>query len=177
MDMEDLENSQSSNPSKRVKVEFSDEVEVRLMHDWELAPAFVREEVRRALEERASGEYIAYDKIVQLFKPEEGAEFEPPMKNLRSYIVGLTSSAASLTRSCSTLIGAILQSDWIRRDESYFTLVLRFFGHLVSAQGVWLGDVLRMLVGYMTISEFTATASGYQIRSNTPQTHQVSAVK
>ncbi|MCJ1391177.1 hypothetical protein MMC18_004039 [Xylographa bjoerkii] len=138
-----------SSPSKRLKVSFDNEVEVKVMDDWEKAPAIRREEVRRALERHAQGDDSAYDRVKEIYTTKPTAEDAPSSTTLRSYTAALLSSVSGLNRSCSGLVYAVLQSAWINRDEDYVALFLRLLGNLVSAQGVYLGDVLRMLVGYL----------------------------
>ncbi|MCJ1401574.1 hypothetical protein MMC11_004790 [Xylographa trunciseda] len=138
-----------SSPSKRLKVSFDNEVEVKVMDDWEKAPAVVREEVRRALERHAQGDDSAYDRVKEIYTTKPTAEDAPSSTTLRNYTAALLSSVSGLNRSCSGLVHAVLQSAWIVRDEDYVALFLRLLGNLVSAQGLYLGDVLRMLVGFL----------------------------
>ena len=145
-----------SSPSKRLKVSFDNEVEVKVMDDWEKAPAIIREEVRRALERHVQGDDSAYDRIREIYTTNPTAEDAPSSATLRNYTAALLSSVSALNRSCSGLVYAVLKSAWINRDETYVALFLRLLGNLVSAQGAYLGDVLRMLVGFLVNSKFIA---------------------
>ncbi|MCJ1286677.1 hypothetical protein MMC26_006023 [Xylographa opegraphella] len=138
-----------SSPSKRLKVSFDNDIQVQVMDDWEKAPAIVREEVRRALERHARGDDSAYDRIKEIYTTKPAAEDAPSSTTLRNYTAALVSSISGLDRSCAGLVHAVLQSVWIVRDEDYVALFSRLLGNLVSAQGVYLGDVLRMLVGHL----------------------------
>ena len=142
-----------SSPSKRLKVSFDNEVQVKVMDDWEKAPAVIREEVRRALELHAQGDDSAYDRVKEIYTTKPTAEDAPSATTLRNYTAALLSSVSGLNISCSGLVHAVLQSVWIVRDEDYVALFLRLLGNLVSAQGVYVGDVLRMLVEYLVNSE------------------------
>ncbi|MCJ1437385.1 hypothetical protein MMC27_006772 [Xylographa pallens] len=151
-----------SSPSKRLKVSFDNEVQVKVMDDWEKAPALIREEVRRALERHAQGDDSAYDRVKEIYTTKPTAEDAPSTTTLRSYTAALLSSVSGLNRSCSGLVHAVLLSVWIVRDEDYVALFLRLLGNLVSAQGVYLGDVLRMLVGYLVNSESVIKLPSWQ---------------
>ncbi|KAL8845642.1 MAG: hypothetical protein Q9198_011385, partial [Flavoplaca austrocitrina] len=50
-----------SSPSKRYKVSFDSDVEVRLVEEWEKTPTVIQEGVRRALLKRASGDSTSYE--------------------------------------------------------------------------------------------------------------------
>ncbi|MCJ1382824.1 hypothetical protein MMC17_005937 [Xylographa soralifera] len=151
-----------SSPSKRLKVSFDDEVQVKVMDDWEKAPAIIREEVRRALERHAQGDDSAYNRVKEIYTTKPTAEDAPSSTTLRNYTAALLSSVSGLNRSCSSLVHAVLKSVWIVRDEDYVALFLRLLGNLVSAQGVYLGDVLRMLVGHLVNGEFVIRVRSWQ---------------
>ena len=142
-----------SSPNKKTKVTFDNDVQVRFMDEWEKAPEVVREEVRRALKRHAEGDDTAYDRVKEIYATSSNEEDAPSGTTLRSYTAALVSNVSTLNRSCSGLVHAVLQSDWVTKDESYISVFLRFLGNLVSAQGVYLGDVLRMLVEKLTSSK------------------------
>ncbi|KAL9120406.1 MAG: hypothetical protein Q9187_003041, partial [Circinaria calcarea] len=137
-------------PSKRTKVTFDTDVDVRVMEQWEKAPEVVREEVRRALERHALGDDAAYDQVKEVYTTNPTAEDAPSPKTLRNYTAALLSKVSSLNRSCSGLVHAVLKSEWLGRDETYLALFIRFLGSLISAQGMYLGDVIHMLVENLT---------------------------
>lgn len=149
--------STPSSPSKKAKVTFDNEVEVRVMDEWEKAPAVVREEVRRALERHVLGDDTGYDRVKEIYRRRTSAEDAPSTATLRNYTAALLSSVSALNRSCSGLVSRVLQSDWTGMPDEYIALYLRFLGNLVSAQGTYLGDVLRMLVGCLAYSESIAS--------------------
>ena len=135
-----------SSQSKKPKVSFKDEVEVKLMGEWEKAPELIREEVQRALERHAHGDDVEYQKLVRIFSTDTDSTEFPSPTVLGHYITALSANAAFLKRPCSALVLAIVTSDWVWRDDTYLSLFLRFLGNLVSAQNTWLGDTLRALV-------------------------------
>ena len=156
-DFDTLRDAIPSSPSKKAKVTFDNEVLVRVVEDWEKAPEVVREEVRRALQRHAEGDSAAYEGVKEIYITEQGEEDAPSVSTLRNYTAALISNVSALNRSCSSLVYAVLQSEWITKDENYISTFLRFLGNLVSAQGVFLGDALRMLVEKLTSSKATCS--------------------
>lgn len=160
-------------PKKRVRVQFDNDVEMREVPSnddsfqennnggaavVEKSAAVVREEVRRALQRHISGtDSEAYDRIKEIFAadPKHTADDGslpydlPSHGTLKNHLMGLLSNVASLDRSCNGLVHAVLNSEWLGRDESYIKLFIRFLGNLAAAQGTYLGAVLKMLVNYL----------------------------
>lgn len=143
----DVENERPSSPGKRLKVSFDSNVDVRVMRDWEKAPQLIHEEVRRALEQHGLGDDIGYNQAKDIYTAKSKLEDEPSNITLRNYTQALLGNVSSLNKSCSGLVHAVLESDWLGRQDDYFTLYVRFLANLVSAHGIFLVDVLRMLVG------------------------------
>ena len=152
-DLDSNRHSTPSSPSKRAKVTFDNEVEVRVMDEWEKAPAVVREEVRRALDRHAAGDDSTYDQVMDIYTKKAVGEDTPSTSTLRSYTAALTSNVSALNRSCSGLVLTVLRSEWTAKDDQYITVYLRFLSNLVSAQGIYLADVLKMLVDHLVYSE------------------------
>lgn len=146
----DMELDTPPSPGKRAKVSFDPEVQVRVVDEWEKAPEIVREEVRRALEKRALGDNSGYDRVVEIYTAKPTGEDAPSPMTIRNYTVALLGSVSLLNKSVSTLVHALLNSQWLGRDEAYITLYIRLLGNLVSAQAGYLTDVLRMLVDNLT---------------------------
>lgn len=144
---DEIEDEVPSSPGKRPKVSFDSNVEVRVMGDWEKAPQLIHEEVHRALEQHALGDNSGYNEVKNVYVAKSKVEDEPSSTTLRNYTQALLANVSSLNKSCSGLVHAILESRWLGRQDDYFTLYVRFLANLVSAQGVFLADVLRMLVG------------------------------
>ncbi|KAI9879963.1 MAG: hypothetical protein M1830_006271 [Pleopsidium flavum] len=145
-DMDLDEDAVPPSPSKRSKVTFDTDVEVRIMDEWEKGPELIRAEVRRAVEKHAHGENTGYDRVKEVFTTEPMAVDAASPTTMRNYLLALLGNVASLNKSCSGLVHAVLESQWLGRDESYVALYVRFLGTLVSAQGGFIGAVLRMLI-------------------------------
>lgn len=124
----------------------------------EKSAAVVREEVRRAIQRHVSnGGSEAYDRVKEIFAADPRSRDQdgmldydvPTHTSLKNHLMGLLSNVATMDRSCNGLVTAVLNSQWLGRDDSYVKLYIRFLGNLAAAQGVFLGAVLRMLVNYM----------------------------
>lgn len=139
---------------KRPRVQFDHDVKVHDASSSEKSMAVVREEVRGAIHRHvAMSESEAYDRIKGIFSADpkqQGDErllaYEMPTHtSLKHHLLGLLSHVASLDRSCSGLVHAVINSEWLGRDESYVKLYIRFLGNLAAAHGTFLGPVLKML--------------------------------
>lgn len=139
-----------SSPGKKPRVTFDTQVKVRIMDNNEKSPELVQEEVRRAIDRHKAGDDAAYHKLEEVYKNDERPPETQSLPSLKMHTMALLSNVSALGRSCSSLVHAILSSDWLGKDEVYVMLYLRFLGSLVSAQGFFLGDVLRMLVENLT---------------------------
>ena len=135
-----------SSPSKRARVSFKDEVEVKVVDEWGKPPELIREEVRRALERHAHGDSVEYQHLVSIYSVDTESSDIPSPTAMKHYTVALIANTASLKRPYSELVQAMLKGDWIWRDDGYFSLFLRFIRNLLSAQSTWLRDTLRTLV-------------------------------
>lgn len=149
----EIEDGSSPVSIKRAKVTFDDHVEVKDLQQWEKAPELIQEEVRRALQMRAIGDDTGYDAIKSIYGSGAKEEAECSPKTLKNYTSALLSNVATLNKTCSSLIYAVLRSEWLLQADDYVTLYVRFLANLVSAQGTFLPDVLDMLVKKTTIGE------------------------
>ncbi|KAJ6011497.1 hypothetical protein N7451_002909 [Penicillium sp. IBT 35674x] len=134
--------------------------------------AVIREEVRRAIHRHVTaGDSEAYDQIKEIFvadpkKADTGMQAWslPTHASLKNHLMGLLSHIASLDRNCSGLVNAVLDSEWLGRDEAYVKLFIRFLGNLAAAQGTYLGQVFRMLTSKLTgVSFGTGRLPGYPV--------------
>ncbi|KAL8815357.1 MAG: hypothetical protein Q9223_005504 [Gallowayella weberi] len=139
-----------SSPPKRPKVSFDSDVEVQVLEEWEKSPAVVQEGVRRALLKHATGDNTSYDQIKTIYAPVKDGGDEPSPATVRNYTAALLSNVSMLNKSCADLVQVALSSDWLGRSEEYVHLFTQFLANLVSAQALYLPDVLRMLVENIT---------------------------
>ncbi|KAL8695862.1 MAG: hypothetical protein Q9224_003112 [Gallowayella concinna] len=148
-----------SSPTKRSKVSFDSDVEVRVVEEWEKSPAVVQDGVRRALLKRATGDNTGYDRIKTIYAPVEDGRDEPSPATVRNHTAALLSNVSMLNMSCADLVHVALGSDWLGRSEEYVHLFTQFLANLVSAQALYLPDVLRMLVENITAAPPSQTQS------------------
>ena len=151
--LDEIDDSFPSAPVKRVKVTFDDHVKVQDLQEWEKPPELIQEEVRRALQLRAIGDDTGYDVLKSIYDPSVQEKIECTSRMLRSYTTALLNNVATLNRSFSSLIYAILKSEWYLQDDDYVALYGRFLGNLVSAHGTFLPDVLDMLAKHMALGK------------------------
>lgn len=125
------------------------------MEDGEKAPQPIQEEVRCALEQHAQGDSSGYLYVKEIYASKRKIEDEPSTATLRIYTMALLGNVSSLNRSRSDLVHTVLNSKWLGRHEEYATLFVRFAANLVSTQGIFLVDVLQMLVDNLTAGKLT----------------------
>ena len=150
---DDDEGAAPSSPTKRAKVTFDTDVEVRVMEDWEKAPALVQEEVRRAFAKRALGDSSGYDKLKDVYSTKDDQEKELSSTTMKNYTIALIGDVSTLNKSNSDLVHLVLRSEWLGRQEDYITVYVRLLANIVSAHSVFLGDAMHMLVSNLTSSK------------------------
>ncbi|KAK8164423.1 ribosomal DNA transcription factor Rrn3 [Phyllosticta citrichinensis] len=134
---------------KRARVSFDPAIEVHVLEDYdEKGLDLIREEVRRAIDNHISGDSTDYDQIKALFATRPSASDAPSTKLLNKYVIALIGSVNLLGRNCSGLVHAVLDCQWLARDESFKRLYVTLLGSLISAQGGYTSQVLQMLVKY-----------------------------
>ncbi|KAI9840248.1 MAG: hypothetical protein M1837_001831 [Sclerophora amabilis] len=136
-----------SSSGKRSKVAFDPEVQVQVVGEWEKGLELIRTEVRHGIERHRAGDNEIYDRLKEVFTTAAEAEDAPTPMTLRNHILALGANVSLLNKSCSGLVHAVLQCDWLGRDEAFVGLFIRFLGNLLSAQGSYLGAVMSMLIG------------------------------
>ena len=147
---EDDDEAPPSSPGKKPRVTFDSDVEVRMVDEWEKAPHLIQEEVRRAFMKRTLGDDSGYNKLKDVYSKKEAYEEEMPHATIKNYTIALLANVSALNKSNSDLVRAVLGSEWLGRPEDYVAIYVRLLANLVSAQGVFLIDVVRMLVNNLT---------------------------
>lgn len=142
-------------PAKRVKFGLDapvDSASVSPMErEWPTSQDFIRNEVRLAIDQRLSGardgDENVYQDVINIFKTgvEPTSETAPPAVRY-DYTAALIGQVSRLSKSCSQLVNAVLESDWLSRDDDYVTLFHNFLSSLVTVQGAWVLPVLNKLV-------------------------------
>lgn len=151
----DSDDDSPSRPKKRTKNKSDSDTDDRTMGDFEKVPQLVQEELRCTLEQHAHGDNSGYLYVKEIYASKRKIEDEPSTATLRIYTMALLGNVSSLNRSCSDLVHTVLDSKWLGRHEDYATLFVRFAANLVSTHGVFLVDVLQMLVDNLTAGKLT----------------------
>lgn len=146
----DSDDGSPSRPKKRTKTRSDSNIDGRTIEDFNKAPKIIQEEVRCALEQHAQGDSSSYLYVKDIYAQKRNISDEPSTATLRVYTMALLGNVSSLNRSCADLVHTVLKSKWLGRHEEYATLFVRFAANLVSTQGVFLVDVLQMLVDNLT---------------------------
>ena len=144
---DDDDEAPPSSPGKRAKVTFDSDVEVRVVD--ENVQNIIHEEVRQAFTRRARGDSSGYLKVKDVYAQKDGKEDLSP-RDVKHYTTALLANVGALNKQSSDLVHAVLSSDWLGREEGYVTLYVRLLANLVSAQGIFLAETIRMLVDNLT---------------------------
>ncbi|KFY59338.1 hypothetical protein V496_05707 [Pseudogymnoascus sp. VKM F-4515 (FW-2607)] len=153
LDLDGDDMSSSMNPAKRSRtVTFNPLVQEQLFTSSPEAPAElydVRRLVKKALDEhnRAGGDDSRYDGVKEVFSTKNRSQGKAENDLIRAHLLALTSNVSLLGKNSSGLVRAVLESEWVGRDEPYVRAYVSFLGNLASAQGAYVGTVLSMLVG------------------------------
>ncbi|KAH0362004.1 RNA polymerase I-specific transcription initiation factor RRN3, partial [Aureobasidium melanogenum] len=152
-----------SSQSKKLRVAFDDRVDVRIMDDWTAKPLdLVKDEVRSALEGHlrtgADKDDGAYEQLRMIFisaqpsrshdsGPVSSHTEAPSTATLKKYLVALSGRVSDL-KACGKLVHAVLDVNWLGRDDAFVALYVRFLGTLGSAVPGFLRTVLDRIVGH-----------------------------
>lgn len=147
---DEIESGSSPAPAKRAKVAFDEKVEVKNIHDWEKAPEVILEEVRRALQNHSRGEDSGYDELKSMFDSQKEEKKPVSSTTMKSYTMALLSNVSNLNKSCSGLVHAVLNSQWLGRDDDYVRAYMRLMANIVTSQGIFVVELLGMLVENLT---------------------------
>lgn len=156
LNIDDDEMSAQSNPAKRLRtVTFNPLVQEQLFTSSSEVSADleeVRRTVRKAIEEhnRNGGDDSRYDGIIEVFSSRNKAQGRADNDTMRMHLLALTNCVSLLGKNCSALIRAMLESEWLGRDDTYVRTYVNFLANLASAQGAYVGNVLTMLVDKFT---------------------------
>ncbi|PVI08211.1 RNA polymerase I-specific transcription initiation factor RRN3 [Periconia macrospinosa] len=136
-----------SGQTKRRKVTFDPDVDVHVMTDENEKPLeLVEEEVRRALEKHAAGDSIAYDQIRSIITDKPTASRSLLTGQLQKYIVALTRVVPLLDHKCQGMVHAIIDCQWITRNEQFVRSYRQLLRSLLSVHPGFTNTVLTMLV-------------------------------
>lgn len=133
------------------------------MDDWSAKPLdLVKDEVRSAIEGHLrSGDDkddTAYEQLRMVFvsASSSSSQHEGPAPTnteapgtalLKKYLIALSGRVSEL-KACGKLVHAVLDVNWLGRDDGFVAIFVRFLGTLGSAVPGFLRAVLDRLVGY-----------------------------
>ena len=160
-----------SSPSKRSRVTFDSDVEiVSADDDEELNPLVVKEQVRRAIERHRFRENEGYERIRSYFNLSPEKSTAPSTKVLKFHLQALLANVVSLDKDCNGLVNAVLYSEWIGRDDSYYSLFVQFLNNLAAAQHGYQTKIMSMLVDLLGPQKTRRVDSAVPIRQ--PKIHR-----
>lgn len=137
----------SSSPSKKHRVKFDADVDiVSADDDDDLDPLVVKEQVRRAIERHYNHDSESYERIKSVFGADSDKESSPSTRILKTHLLALEANISRLGKQCGSLVQAVIQSEWVGKDDNYVTLFVRFLGNLAVAQGGYINSIIGMLV-------------------------------
>lgn len=163
-------------PSKRMRVAFNDDIDVRILDEWTPKPQdLVQEEVRAAVEghlrHSAGSDDTAYEQLRMLFasaavgeQQNNGGEVShddpdrPSGALLKQYLVALLRRIGDL-KGCSTLVYAVLDVNWFGREDKFVTLYIKFLGALGSVIPGFLKHIMEKTVRHFVSRKCTTTLS------------------
>ncbi len=141
-----------SNSAKRARlVTFNPTVEMKEFSTEYVPPTLAEETrryVRRALDEhiRPGGDDTKYDTLKDIFAKSTRTQGKEDNENMKAHLLALTSCVSLLGKNCDGLVKAVLNSEWVGRDETYARAFVSFLGNLASTQGSQVAGVLGILV-------------------------------
>ncbi|KAH8725341.1 RNA polymerase I-specific transcription initiation factor RRN3 [Phaeosphaeriaceae sp. PMI808] len=139
--------NKTSSQLKRRRVAFNPEIDVRIMSEEnEKSLELVGEEVRRAIEKHAAGEKAAYDILKALFREDPRSSGAPLSSLLQKYIVALTNNVHLLDHNCKGLVHAVIDCNWIARNDNFVRSYRYFLRSLLSIQPGFMSTVLQVFV-------------------------------
>ncbi|RMZ82454.1 hypothetical protein DV737_g2055, partial [Chaetothyriales sp. CBS 132003] len=116
------------------------------VHSGSLDPLVVKEQVRRAVERHRYGNDESYDAVRALFTTPADDRRAPSTRRLRVHLQALLSNVALLSKDCSSLVNAVVYSEWIGRDDAFYGLFVQFLTLLAAAQRGFQNKIMEMLV-------------------------------
>lgn len=154
-----------SSPSKRSRVTFDSDVEIVSADDEEdFDPLVVKEQVRRALERHRFNDNEGYDRLQTLFNTPHEKPNAPSTKTLKIHLQAFLANVTALTKDCNGLVNAIVHSEWVGREESFYALFVRFLNNLAAAQRGYQHKIMSVLVDLLGPQKTRRIEGGKPVR-------------
>lgn len=141
-----------STATKKLKVAFSPNVDVRIMEDWtEKSFGLVKEEVRLGIERHlapgSARDDTQYIRLLQTLGQDVESSEAPSGKLLKKYLLAIDTRVSAMGE-CGKLAGAILDISWLGRDDEFAGLYTRFLASLATAHSKFIPSILEKLVSH-----------------------------
>lgn len=139
-----------SSSTKKLRVAFDPNVDVRIMEDWtEKSFDLVKEEVTQGIDRHiAPGDQrddVQYVKLLQLLGHDAFSGEALNSKLLKKYVLAIDSKV-SVLGECGKLVIAVLDLSWLGRDGTFITLFTKFLCDLASAHAKFIPAMMERLV-------------------------------
>lgn len=111
--------------------------------------------VLKALKEKTMGDQEGYDTLKGIFHNDRRRKLSPISSQIEDdvdpsdliyYINALKACAPQIGRTCSGLVHEVLGIQWLGRPDDFVTAYVDFLANLVTAQSIYLSNVLTVLV-------------------------------
>jgi RNA polymerase I-specific transcription initiation factor RRN3 len=141
----------SSTLLKRPRVSFDPHTQVRPLTDMVLHEkplSLVREDVWRALDRHQRGDDHEYNRLRHILHKSNDPVDDSNIQNtlLQKYFVALTSNSHMIGRNCGGLVSAILDCDWLQRDEYFLIDFQQFITTFLASQSSYVPMVLSWMM-------------------------------
>lgn len=140
--------------TKKLKVAFDPNVDVRILPDWdEKSFDLVKEEVNQGIEQHLAPlerrDDTQYTKLLQLFENEPTAGEALSSTLLIKYISAIDSKVRSLSE-CGKLVIALLDLAWLGRSDGLIACYCKTLCHIASAHIKFIPPMMERLVPHFT---------------------------
>ncbi|KAG0319399.1 hypothetical protein BGZ99_005132 [Dissophora globulifera] len=104
--------------------------------------------ISSAIREKKKGNPVPFEELITQLTVSKPAPLTPA--KLLQWIQAMSQCISLLDKSCTALIDAMLQIDWIIQDDVFVQYYLVFLGNVVSAHAFYVVPVQSMLVKKLT---------------------------
>lgn len=159
---EDEEKAQPQSPTKRRKTVVFDMESNTVQSIVSQSPGEAKKKtedtkqiVLKALKDHSAGDQEGYDTIKGIFRDDRRQKTSPNSSQVEDdiepsvliyYVNALKACAPHINRSCVGLVQEVLGIPWLGRADNFVTSYIDFLANLVTAQSIYLSNVLGMLV-------------------------------
>ncbi|KAF9903297.1 hypothetical protein EC991_003989 [Linnemannia zychae] len=127
--------------------------------------------ISSAIQEKKRGDPIKYEELITQLTMTKPSPLTPA--KMLQWIQALSQCISLLDKSCSSLIEAMLQIDWLIQDDVFVQYFMTFLGNVVSAHAFYVVPVQTMLVHKLTNRYRPAFAGGVPTISRDAQHERV----